>query len=131
MAITSELLGKLGGADVRTVELNIPIENGNGFIDLHTFTIDKPSLVSATLTHDNTDSFRGSSGNAALAITWHDGAAYQVVAYGASYGVSTAQGKPLCVNTLIGSSELTVRAVSNSRSANYIAQTLTLAIIPL
>ena len=126
MAITSELIGKLGGADVRTVELNIPIENGKGFIDLHTFTIDKPSLVSATLTHDNTNSFRGSSGNAALAITWPDG-----LAYGANYGVSTAQGKPLCANTLIGSGELTVRAVSNSRSANYIAQTLTLAIIPL
>ena len=126
MAITSELIGKLGGADVRTVELNVPIESGKGFIDLHTFTIDKPSLVSATLTHDNTDSFKGTSGNAALSITWPDG-----VAYGASYGVSPAGGNPLSVNTLIGSSELTVRAVSNSRSANYIAQTLTLAIIPL
>ena len=126
MAITSEIIGKLGGADVRTVELNIPIENGKGFIDLHTVTIDKPSLVSATLTHDNTDSFRGSNGNAALSITWPDG-----VAYGANYGVSTAGGNPLFVNTLIGSSELTVRAASNSRSANYIAQTLTLAIIPL
>ena len=125
MAITSELIGKLGGADVRTVELNVPIENGNGFIDLHTVTIDKPSLVSATLTHDNTNSFK-SSGNAALAITWPDG-----YAYGANYGVSTAAGNPLVVNTLTGSSEMTVRAVSNSRSANYIAQTLTLAIIPL
>ena len=125
MAITSELLGKLGGADIQTVELNIPVESGKGFVDLHTVTIDKPSLVSATLTHDNTDSFRG-SGNAAVSITWPDG-----VAYGASYGVSSAQGNPLFVNTLVGSSELTVRAVSNSRSANYIAQTLTLAIIPL
>ena len=126
MAITSELIGKLGGADIQTVELNIPIESGKGFIDLHTFTIDKPSLVSATLTHDNTNSFRASSGNAVLSITWPDG-----VAYGANYGVSSAQGNPLFVNTLVGSSELTVRAVSNSRSANYIAQTLTLAIIPL
>lgn len=126
MAITSELLGKIGGADVRTVEINAPIESGKGFIDLHTVTIDKPSLVSATLTHDNTDSFRGTSGRAALSITWPDG-----VAYGANYGVSTAQGNPLSVNTLISSGEMTVKAVSNASSANYIAQTLTLAIIPL
>lgn len=126
MAITSELLGKIGGADVRTVEINAPIESGKGFIDLHTVTIDKPSLVSATLTHDNTDSFRGTSGRAALSITWPDG-----VAYGANYGVSPAQGNPLFVNTLISSGEMTVRAVSNVSSANYIAQTLTLAIIPL
>ena len=126
MAITSEIIGKLGGADVRTVELNVPIENGKGFIDLHTVTIDKPSLVSATLTHDNTNSFKGSSGNAVLAIVWPDG-----VAYGANYGVNGAAGNPLFVNTLIGSSEMTVRAVSNLRFANYIAQTLTLVIIPL
>lgn len=126
MAITSELLGKIGGADVRTVEINAPIESGKGFIDLHTVTIDKPSLVSATLTHDNTDSFGGTSGRAALAITWPDG-----FAYGASYGASTAQGNPLSVNTLISSGETTVKAVSNASSANYIAQTLTLAIIPL
>lgn len=126
MAITSELIGKLGGADVRTVELNVPIESGKGFIDLHTVTIDKPSLVSATLTHDNTDSFKGTSGRAALSITWPDG-----IAYGANYGVSSAQGNPLSVNTLISSGEMTVRAVSNALSANYIAQTLTLAIIPL
>jgi|SRR5699024_9126008 len=126
MAITSEIIGKLGGADVRTVELNLPIENGNGFIDLHTVTVDKPSLVSATLTHDNTDSFKGTSGSAAVVITWPGG-----FAYGANYGANSAGGNPLSANTLIGSGELTVKAVSNSRSANYIAQTLTLAIIPL
>ena len=47
MAITSEIIGKLGGGDVETV----PVGEFTGTdLVIHSFTLDKPSVVSATLT---------------------------------------------------------------------------------
>ena len=47
MAITSEIIGKLGGADVET----IPVGQFSGTDHvIHSFTLDKPSVVSAALT---------------------------------------------------------------------------------
>ena len=47
MAITSEIIGKLGGGDVETVEVG---EFGGTDLVIHSFTLDKPSVVSAALT---------------------------------------------------------------------------------
>ena len=47
MAITSELIGKLGGGDIET----IPVGQFAGADHvIHSFTLDKPSVVSAALT---------------------------------------------------------------------------------
>ena len=47
MAITSEIIGKLGGGDVETV----PVGEFTGTdLVIHSFTLDKPSVVSAALT---------------------------------------------------------------------------------
>ena len=47
MAITSEIIGKLGGGDVETV----PVGQITGTdLVIHSFTLDKPSIVSASLT---------------------------------------------------------------------------------
>ena len=47
MAITSEIIGKLGGGDVETV----PVGEFTGTdLAIHSFTLDKPSVVSAALT---------------------------------------------------------------------------------
>ena len=126
MAITSELLGKLGGADVRTVELNVPIESGNGFQTLHTIQIDKPSFVAVSLTHDDTNSFKGTSGRAAICLRGEGG-----VFYGANYGVSSAAGNPLGVTATLDAGAWQVEATSNVSSANYIAQTLTICTVEM
>ena len=121
MAITSELLGKLGGADIQTVELNIPIESGSGFQTLHTIQIDKPSFVAVSLTHDDTNSFTGTSGRAAICLSGEG-----EVFYGANYGVSNAAGDPLGVTATLDAGAWQVKAISNVSRANYIAQTLTI-----
>ena len=47
MAITSEIIGKLGGGDIET----IPVGEFTGTdLVIHSFTLDKPSVVSAALT---------------------------------------------------------------------------------
>ena len=127
MAITSELIGKLGGADIQTVEVNKPINKNDGFQDLHTITVDKPSLVAATLTHDNTNSFSGTSGRAALSIVGTAEGPY----YAASYGAGSAAGKPLSIAARLDAGTFTIQAVSNYRSADYTAQTLTICTVKL
>ena len=47
MAITTEIIGKLGGGDVETVPVGE--FTGTDFV-IHSFTLDKPSVVSAALT---------------------------------------------------------------------------------
>ena len=126
MAITSELLGKLGGADVRTVELNVPIKSANGFQTLHTIQIDKPSFVAVSLTHDDTNSFTGTSGRAAICLSGGG-----EVFYGANYSVSSAAGNPLSVATTLEAGAWDVKAISNTFAANYIAQTLTICTVEM
>ena len=127
MAITSEIIGKLGGGEVDIVEVNKPINSSDGFQILHTITVDKPSLVAATLTHDNTDSFGSTHGRVALAIVGAAEGPY----YAASYGVGGAAGKPLSVAARLDAGTFTIQAISNNRLADYTAQTLTVAIIKI
>ena len=127
MAITSEIIGKLGGGEVDIVEVNKPINNSDGFQILHTITVDKPSLVAATLTHDNTNSFGSTHGRAALAIVGAAEGPY----YAASYGVGGAAGKPLSVAARLDAGTFTIQAISNNLSANYTAETLTVATVKM
>ena len=126
MAITSELLGKLGGADIQTVKLNIPVKSVNGFQTLHTIQIDKPSFVAVSLTHDDTNSFTGTSGRAAICFSGGEG-----IIYGANYSVSSAAGNPLSVATTLDAGVWDVKAISNRSAANYTAQTLTICTVEM
>ena len=127
MAITSEIIGKLGGGEVDIVEVNKPINKSDGFQILHTITVDKPSLVAATLTHDNTDSFGSTHGRAAMAIAGAAEGSY----YAANYGVGGAAGNPLSVAARLDAGTFTIQAVSNYRSADYTAQTLTICTVKM
>ena len=128
MAITSEIIGKLGGGDIETVAANRLIKRGEGFQVLHTITVDRPSLVAAALTHDNTDSFSGISGAAAVAIRGTNNTHYI-----GSYGISAAAGKPLSIAAEISAGTWTVEASCNStgKTPEYTAQTLTVATVKM
>lgn len=52
LAITSEVIGKLGGGDVKEVPVGQFSDSDHV---IHSFTLDKPSVVSATLTGLNED----------------------------------------------------------------------------
>ena len=52
MAITSEIIGKLGGGDVETIPVGQFSDTDHV---IHSFTLDKPSVVSAALTGLNED----------------------------------------------------------------------------
>ena len=128
MAITSEIIGKLGGGDIETVAVNRLIKQGDSFHVLHTIAVDRPSLVAATLTHDNTDSFSMVNGRAALAFRSSDD-----VYYGASYGANAAKGKPLSVAAELSAGTWTIEATCNNGSgtSQYTAKTLTVATVEL
>ena len=128
MAITSEIIGKLGGGDIETISVNRLIKLGDGFQVLHTITVDKPSLVAATLTHDNTDSFSRSNGRAAVAFRG-TGDVY----YSCSYGVGAAAGKPLSIAAELSAGTWNIEAICNpgTDTTQYTVQTLTVATVKM
>ena len=128
MAITSEIIGKLGGGGVETISVNRLIKRVDDFQVLHTITVDKPSLVAATLTHDNTDSFSGFHGRAVLTFRGTGG-----VYYGGSYGVGAAAGKPISIAAELSAGTWDIEAACNSGTGTtqYTAQTLTVATVKM
>ena len=126
MAITSEIIGKLGGGDVETIPVNRLLKRGDGFQTLHTIIVDRPSLVAVTLTHDNTDSFGGTNGKAALVIRGASDAFYM-----GSYEVSAAAGKPLSIAASLTPGTWTIEAICNPGlgTSQYTAKTLTVATV--
>ena len=128
MAITSEIIGKLGGGDIETTSVNRLIKKGDGFQVLHTITVDKPSLVAATLTHDNTDSFDGVSGRAGVALRGAN-----KVHYAGSYGVSQAAGNPLSIAAGLSAGTWTIEATYNPGTgrSEYTVETATIVTTPL
>ena len=131
MAITSEIIGKLGGAEVETISVNRLIKRGDPFSVMHTITVDKPSLVAATITHDNSNAF-GDHGTAAMAIRGTNN-----VHYTASYGVRASFGKPLSIAAEVSAGTWTIEAICNkfTNTENYVseytAETLTVATVEL
>src|SRR5699024_82342 len=128
MAITSEIIGKLGGGDIETVAVNRLIKQGESFQVLHTITVDRPSLVAATLTHDNTDSFSCVNGRAALTFR-----SAEDVYYGGSYGVPLAAGKPISIAAELSTGTWKIEAICNNGSgtSQYTAETLTITTVKM
>ena len=128
MTITSELIGKLGGSDIETVAVNRLIKQGESFQVLHTITVDKPSLVAATLTHDNTDAFSGV--NARAGMTFRSA---ENVYYAGSYAVSAAAGKPISIAAELSAGTWAIEAICNNGSgtSQYTAKTLTVATVKM
>ena len=129
MAITSEIIGKLGGANIETITVNQLIKKGEGFKTLHRFTTDRPSLVTAIVTHDNTDSFGGTMGDGTISLRGPD-----VVHYNSSYIHSTARGKPLTIAAEAvgaGSWDVSAACVYGTKISSYTVKTITLCIVNL
>ena len=128
MAITSEIIGKLGGADIETIAVNRLIVKGESWQILHTFTVDKPSLVAIIATHDNTDSFGNTNTKAALALRGTEN-----VYYGTNYGVIAANGNPLSMTAELSAGTWDLEAVCNTGTgiSSYTVEALTLATINL
>ena len=131
MAITSEIIGKLGGGDVETISVNRLIKRGDPFYVMHTITVDKPSLVAATITHDNSTGF-GDHGTAAMAIRGTNN-----VHYTASYGVRSAFGKPLSIAAEVSAGTWTIEVACNALPdhkvyvTEFTAETLTVATVKM
>ena len=128
MAITSELIGKLGGGDIETVTVNRLVERGDSWQLLHTLIVNRPSLISIMATHDNTDAFGATNGKAGLVVRGTESAYY-----GSNYGVSAASGHPLTVTAELSAGTWDIEAVCNvgSGTVRYTVQTLTIATINL
>ena len=128
MAITSEIIGKLGGGDIETVPVNRLIKKSDGWKALHTITVDKPSLMAVTLTHDNTNSFGETYGGAVIGITGSaDGH------YTANYPAASTAGNPLSVAGEISAGTWTVYALCRGGTdmTGYTAETLTVATVKM
>ena len=131
MAITSEIIGKLGGGDVETISVNRLIKRGDPFSVMHTITVDKPSLVAATITHDKPNGF-GDHGTATMAIRGTNN-----VHYAASYGARAAFGKPLSIAAEVSAGTWTIEVVCNAFNnhkvyvTEFTAETLTVATVEL
>ena len=131
MAITSEIIGKLGGAEVETISVNRLIKRGEGFQVLHTITVDRPSVAVAILTHDKSISF-GDHATAVIAIRGTND-----VQYSASYSVAASFGKPLSIAANLSAGTWTIEAICNkfTNTENYVseytAETLTVATVNL
>ena len=128
MAITSEIIGKLGGGDIETVPVNRLIKKSDGWTALHTITVDKPSLMAVTLTHDNTNSFGATYGGAVIAITGVVDSHYT-----SSYPAGSTAGQPLSVACEISAGTWTIYALCRGGTGmtEYTAETLTVATIKM
>ena len=128
MAITSELIGKLGGGDIETVPVNRLIKQSDGWTALHTITVGKPSLMAVTLTHDNTDAFGATYGGAVISII---GSVNRH--YAANYPAASNAGRPLSVAAEISAGTCTIYALCRGGTdmTEYTAETLTVATVKL
>ena len=128
MSITTEIIGKLGGADIETVPVNRLIKKSDGWAELHTITVDKPSLIAVTLTHDNTNSFGATYGGAVIAITGGVNGHYT-----SNYPAGSNTGRPLSVAGEISAGTWTIYALCRGGTGmtEYAAETLTVATVKL
>ena len=128
MAITSEIIGKLGGADIETVPVNRLIKKSDGWAKLHTIAVDKPSLIAVTLTHDNTNSFGATYGGAVISITGSVDSHYA-----ANYPAASTAGNPLSVAGEISAGRWTIYALcrGGTNMTEYTAETVTVATVKM
>ena len=128
MAITSEIIGKLGGGDIETVPVNRLIKKSDGWTALHTITVDKPSLMAVTLTHDNTDAFGSTYGGAVISIIGSGNRHYT-----SNYPAASTAGKPLSVAGEISAGTWTIYALCRGETdmTEYTAETLTVATVKM
>ena len=128
MAITSEIIGKLGGGDIETVPVNRLIKKSDDWTALHTITVDKPSLIAVTLTHDNTNSFGATYGGAVIALIGGGNGHYA-----ANYPAASNAGRPLSVAAEISAGTWTIHIICRGGTdmTEYTVQTLTVATVKM
>ena len=138
MAITSEIIGKLGGGDVETV----PVGQFTGTdLVIYSFTLDKPSVVSAALTglHETEGGTnRWTAPAPTIEVRPPSGGVWGVTQFGASLlSESTADGgktndsRFLSISAVLppGGYEIVINSQRSSRT--YTVDTATIVTTPL
>ena len=141
MAITSEIIGKLGGGDIETVPVGQFSDTDHV---IHSFTLDKPSVVSAALTGLNEEDGKSRWGPPAPSIEVRppSGGVWGETRFGASLMVhsSTANVPPesesgnaryLSISAVLppGGYEVVINSQRSSRT--YTVDTATIVTTPL
>ena len=140
MAITAQLIGSLGGGDVETVPVGQFVNTDKV---IHSFTLDKPSVVSAALTGLNEDGTTPWGAPApSIEVRPPSGGVWGETRFGASLMVhSSTSGAPpesqtenaryLSISAVLppGSYEIVVNTQRSSRT--YTVETATIVTTPL
>ena len=138
MAITSEIIGKLGGGDIETVPVGQFSDTDHV---IHSFTLDKPSVVSAALTglHETEGgTIKWSAPAPTIEVRPPNGGVWGVTQFGASLlSESTADGgktndsRFLSIGAVLppGGYEIVINSQRSSRT--YTVDTATIVTTPL
>ena len=140
MAITSEIIGKLGGGDVETV----PVGEFTGTDHvIHSFTLDKPSIVSAALTGLNEDgTARWGPPAPSIEVRSPGGGVWGETRFGASLMVhsstsnvppesQTGNARFLSISAVLPPGGYEIVINTQSRSRTYTVETATIVTTPL
>ena len=140
MAITSEIIGKLGGGDIETV----PVGQFTGTdLVIYSFTLEKPSVVSAALTGLNEDgTLRWGPPAPSIEVRPPSGGVWGETRFGASLMVhSSTSGLPsesqtknarfLSISAALPPGGYEIVINTQSRSRTYTVETATIVTTPL
>ena len=140
MAITSEIIGKLGGGDIETV----PVGQFSGTDHvIHSFTLDKPSVVSAALTGLNEDGkARWGPPAPSIEVRPPSGGVWGETRFGASlmaYSSSssvppeaqTGNARFLSISAALPPGDYEIVINTQNRSRTYTVETATIVTTPL
>ena len=142
MAITSEIIGKLGGGDIET----IPVGEFTGTdLVIYSFTLDKPSVVSAALTGLHELEGRTTSWGApapTIEVRPPVGGAWGETRFGASLmtypsapggfpEAETGNARYLSISAVLPPGDYEIVINTQGRSRTYTADTATIVTTPL
>ena len=142
MAITSEIIGKLGGADVETIPVGQFSDTDHV---IHSFTLEKPSVVSAALTgiHEaEGDTIRWGSPAPSIEVRPPSGGVWGETRFGASLMVHSSTSRVPPESQIGNARYLSISAVlppggyeivinTQNRSRTYTVETATIVTTPL
>ena len=141
MAITSEIIGKLGGGDVETIPVGQFADTNHV---IHSFTLDKPSVVSAALTGFNEtvgDGRRWSPPAPSIEVRPPSGGVWGVTRFNMSLMASTDTPIPpdsqlgnaryLSISAVLPPGDYEIAINSRGGSRTYTVDTATVVTTPL
>lgn len=140
MAITTQLVGKLGGGDIKTV----PVGSFTGTDKtIHTVVLDRPSIVSANLTgfkEGAGDTSRWGAPAPSIEVRPPSGGVWGETRFGASLATYPTSGIPdefqirnarfLSISAALPAGEYNIVINTKSSSRNYTVDTATITVTP-